>query len=112
MILNDIFITTAVAEIDKPFFFKLADNVDNALLSGMDVPDLDGTDDVDFFLHHLDATPGHIMEELLLFLFVGAFRRCWKGRSINAWQNLTNVKVVESVDKLDYEHQVRHRIWQ
>src|SRR3989442_1501207 len=110
MILNDIFITTAVAEIDKPFFFKLADNVDNALLSGMDVPDLDRTDDVDFFLHHLDATPGHITEELLLLLFVGAFQRCRKGPSIHALQNLTNGSVVEGGDLFEYEHQLANRI--
>src|SRR5207249_9196773 len=110
MILNDIFITTAVAEIDKPFFFKLADNVNNALLSGMDVPDLDRTDDVDFFLHHLDATPGHITEELLLLLFVGAFQRCRKGPSIHALQNLTNGSVVEGSDLFEYEHQFANRI--
>src|SRR5438094_10552662 len=98
MILNDIFITTAVAEIDKPFFFKLADNVDNALLGGMDVRDLDRTDNVDFFLHHLDATPGHITEELLLLLFVGAFQRCRNGPSIHALPSSRNRRSHEATD--------------
>src|SRR5262245_52213620 len=109
MILDDIFITTA-AEIDDPFFFKLADNVDNALLGGMHVPDLDRTHDVDFFLHHLNAPAGHITEEMLLLLFGGALQRCRKGPSIYALQNLANGSVVQSSDVFEYEHQFANRI--
>src|SRR5213594_4866872 len=86
MILDDIFIATA-AEIDNSFFFQLADNVDNALLGGMHVLDLDRTHDVDFFLHHLDAPAGHITEELLLLLFGGALQQI--GRDTSELQSRT-----------------------
>src|SRR5215470_12590325 len=109
IILDDILITTT-ANVDHALLFKFPDDFNNALLRCMDILDFHRTHNFHFFLHHFDASAGHVAEELLLLLLCCTLQRGRDRFLVHALQDLPNRRVIEHFDILEYKHQFANGI--
>src|SRR5438105_13162628 len=111
MILDDIFLTTATAaDVDDAFFFKFSDDFNDALLCGVNILDLHGAHDFHFFLHHVDASAGHVTEELVLLRIRRALQSGGNRLFVDALQDLANGRIVQHRNVFEYEHELTDRV--